>query len=148
MSLHEQGDSMELSGLEQILGIEQKIRTRLDLVELGGKGVSKGVVSRLAHHLCIGTGEMASLLSVNQRTIQRYGPGKIFGRTISERVLRITMVAARGEEVLENREGFCMWLKEPNKALADKTPLSLLASDFGIDMVLDELGRIEHGIVS
>jgi len=139
---------MELSNVEQVLGLKEKVRTQLDLVKLGGKGVSKGTVVRLARHLSIGLKGIAPLLSVNQRTIQRLGAGKVFSRPVSERILRIALVVARGEKIFGDRERFNIWLKEPNKAMANQTPLSLLASDFGIDMILDELGRIEHGIIS
>jgi putative toxin-antitoxin system antitoxin component (TIGR02293 family) len=144
----QQGGSMELSNVEQVLGLKEKVRTQLDLVKLGGKGVSKGTVVRLAKHLSIGLKGIAPLLSVNQRTIQRLGAGSVFSRTVSERILRIALVVARGEEVFGDRERFNIWLKEPNKAMVNQTPLGLLASNFGIDMILDELGRIEHGIIS
>jgi putative toxin-antitoxin system antitoxin component (TIGR02293 family) len=39
-------------------------------------------------------------------------------------------------------------MNHPNKALDKKTPMSLLNSKFGVDMVLDEIGRIEHGVFS
>ena len=139
---------MELSDVKGVLGLKEKIRTQLDLVKLSRKGVSKGTVIRLAKHLSVGVKGIAPLLAVNERTIQRLGPGKVFSRTVSERILRIALIVARGEEVLGDPERFNLWLKEPNKALADQTPLSLLVSEFGIDMILDELGRIEHGVVS
>ncbi|HMK64652.1 MAG TPA: antitoxin Xre/MbcA/ParS toxin-binding domain-containing protein, partial [Thermodesulfobacteriota bacterium] len=139
---------MEFSSFKEVLGLKGKIRTPLDLVELGGKGVSKGAVSRLAKHLSIGLQEMAPLLSVNLRTIQRYTPEKVFSRPVSERVLRIALVVSKGEEIFGSGEPFKIWLKEPNRALAEQKPLDLLVSDFGIDLVLEELGRIEHGIIS
>jgi len=139
---------MEFSSVKQVLGLKETIRTPLDLVKLGGKGVSKGAVSRLAKHLSIGLQEMAPLLSVNLRTIQRYNAERVFSRSVSERILRIALVVSKGEEILGSGEQFNTWLKEPNRALADKKPLDPLVSDFGIDMVLDELGRIEHGIIS
>jgi putative toxin-antitoxin system antitoxin component (TIGR02293 family) len=139
---------MELSNVEHVLGLKKKIKTHLDLVKLSQRGVPKGTVNRLAKHLSIGLKGIAPLLSVNQRTIQRLSSGKVFSPAVSERILRIALVVARGEEVFGNLERFNLWLKESNKALADQTPLSLLASEFGIDMILDELGRIEYGIVS
>lgn len=39
-------------------------------------------------------------------------------------------------------------MNQSNMALDKKTPMSLLNSKFGVDMVLDELGRIEHGVFS
>ncbi len=140
---------MEPFNVGQILGLKAKtIRTPLDLVKLGGKGLSKGAVSRLAKHLSIGLQEMAPLLSVNMRTIQRYSAEKIFSRTISEKILKIALVVSRGEAVFGDSEQFKTWIKEPNRAMAGQRPLDLLVSDFGIDMILDQLGRIEHGIIS
>jgi putative toxin-antitoxin system antitoxin component (TIGR02293 family) len=139
---------MEFFNLNEVLGLKKKIRTPLDLVELGGKGIPKGAVSRLAKHLSIGLQEMAPLLAVNLRTIQRYKDEKVFSRSVSERVLRIALVVSKGEEIFGSREQFNIWLKESNRAISDKRPLDLLVSDFGIDLVLDELGRIEQGIIS
>jgi putative toxin-antitoxin system antitoxin component (TIGR02293 family) len=134
--------------MKQVLGLKETIRSPLDLVKLGGKGVSKGAVSRLAKHLSLGLAEMAPLLSVNLRTIQRYSAERVFSRAVSERILRIALVVSRGEEIFGNSEQFSAWLKEPNRALADKKPIDLLVSNFGIDLILDELGRIEYGIIS
>ena len=139
---------MELSNVKQVLGLKETIRNQFDLIKLGGKGVSKSAVSRLAKHLSIGLPEMAPLLSVNLRTIQRYSAERVFSRAVSERILRIALVVSRGEEIFGNSEQFKAWLKEPNMALKEKTPLELMASDFGIDMILEELGRIEYGIIS
>ena len=36
----------------------------------------------------------------------------------------------------------------PSRALAQQRPMSLLRSRFGAEMLLNELGRIEHGVVS
>jgi len=139
---------METFHVEQMLGLKKKIRTPLDFVELSKKGVSKKGLSALADHLKLGLPLMAELLSINVRTIQRYASEKVFPRTVSEHILRIAIITVRGEEAFGSRESFRSWLNAPNTALGDKKPLDLLASDFGRDMVLDELGRLEHGIVS
>ena len=39
-------------------------------------------------------------------------------------------------------------MKSNSPALGNRTPASLLGSRFGAELVLDELGRIEHGVVS
>ena len=137
-----------MEAVEQILGLKKKIRSSLDFVELSKEGVSKKELSKLADHLNIGLPRMAELISINARTIQRYTGQKVFSRTVSEHILRIAVVTVRGEEVFGNRESFRSWLDLPNRALGNKQPFDLLASDFGRDMVLNELGRLEHGIVS
>ncbi len=62
--------------------------------------------------------------------------------------MQIVEVAAKGSEVFEGRDKFLTWMSHPNMALDKKTPMSLLNSKFGVDMVLDELGKIEHGVFS
>lgn len=141
---------MEFSGVAEVLGgekiLRKKIQSRMDLVELSNKGVTKNALRHLAKFLSFTMGQMAALLPVTERTIQRYAPRKHFNRVVSEQILQIAEVAAKGAEVFEDRDKFLAWMDHPNRALADKTPLSLLNSRFGAEMVLDELGRIEHGV--
>lgn len=141
---------MELSGVTDVLGgekvLRKKIQSRMDLIELSNKGLTKNALRHLAKFLSFTMSQMAALLPVTERTIQRYAPRKHFNRVVSEQILQIAEVAARGAEVFEDRDKFLAWMDHPNRALADKTPLSLLNSRFGAEMVLDELGRIEHGV--
>jgi putative toxin-antitoxin system antitoxin component (TIGR02293 family) len=141
---------MELSGVADVLGgekvLRKKIQSRMDLIELSNKGLTKNALRHLAKFLSFTMSQMAALLPVTERTIQRYAPRKHFNRVVSEQILQIAEVAARGAEVFEDRDKFLAWMDHPNRALADKTPLSLLNSRFGAEMVLDELGRIEHGV--
>jgi putative toxin-antitoxin system antitoxin component, TIGR02293 family len=143
---------MELSGVADVLGgekvLRKKIQSRMDLIELSNKGLTKNALRHLAKFLSFTMSQMAALLPVTERTIQRYAPKKHFNRVVSEQILQIAEVAARGAEVFEDRNKFLAWMDHPNRALADKTPLSLLNSRFGAEMVLDELGRIEHGVFS
>ncbi|NIR50305.1 DUF2384 domain-containing protein [candidate division KSB1 bacterium] len=120
----------------------------MDLVELGNRGVTKDALVHLAKYLSITMSEVARLLPVTERTIQRYTSKKPFNRVVSEQILQIAEVAARGSEVFEDRNKFLTWMNHPNKALRDKPPIRLLNSKFGVDMVLDELGRMEHGVFS
>ena len=143
---------MEFSGVTKVLGgekvLRKKIQSRMDLIELSNEGVTKNALSHLAKFLSFTMSQMAALLPVTERTIQRYARKKHFNRVVSEQILQIAEVAAKGAEVFEDRDKFLAWMDHPNRALADKRPLSLLNSRFGAEMVLDELGRIEHGVFS
>ena len=57
-------------------------------------------------------------------------------------------VAAKGMAVFGDREKFLAWMRQPNIALADRIPEDLLSYKLGMDMVMDELGRIEYGVYS
>jgi len=143
---------MELRGVAEVLGgvkvLQKKIDSRMDLIELSNKGVSKDALLRLAKYLNLSIRQMAELLSITERTIQRYTLKKNFNTIVSEQILQIAEVATKGTNVFGDKDKFLSWMKQPNKALANKTPMSLFSSRFGTEMVLDELGRIEHGVLS
>ena len=143
---------MDLSGVMKVLGgqkvLGKRIKSRMDLLELSKSGVPKKALAHLAKYMSLSVRQMAEFLPVTERTIQRYGPETHFNRVVSEQILQIAEVAARGVEVFEGTNKFLWWMNHPNKTLANKTPASLLSSRFGIQMVLDELGRLEHGMFS
>jgi putative toxin-antitoxin system antitoxin component (TIGR02293 family) len=143
---------MEIKRIETVLGGEKtlhmRIRKRQDLITLSNHGVTKTALINLAKCLALTVGQIARLLPVSERTLQRYPPQKHFNAAVSERVLRLAEVAARGAEVFGDKDRFLAWINQPSVPLGGSTPLSLLGSSFGTEMVLDELGRIEHGVLS
>ena len=143
---------MELSNIARILGgervLHKRIQSRLDLIELSKKGVTKVALSHLAKYLSFSMAQMAELLPVTERTIQRYARNKHFAPVVSEQILQIAEVAAKGAEVFGEKDKFLSWMNHPNTGLGNKAPMSFLSSRFGSNMVMDELGRIEHGVFS
>lgn len=61
---------------------------------------------------------------------------------------RTAKVWLRALAVLEDEEAARAWINRSNRSLRGATPLSLLDTKVGYELVLDTLGRIEHGIVS
>ncbi len=143
---------MELAQVSRILGgrkvLGRRLQSRMDLVEVGSRGIPKEAVSRLARHLSLSLKEMAALLPLTDRSLQRYAATDHLNPAVSEQVLQIAEVVARGTAVFGGRERLLAWLNRPSTALGKRRPLELLGSRFGIEMVLDELGRIEHGVFS
>jgi putative toxin-antitoxin system antitoxin component (TIGR02293 family) len=139
---------MQRASITSILGEKQAIRSRMEMIELSDKGVTKDALLRLASYLNLSLSQIAKLLPITERTIQRYSPKQRFNRVVSEQVLQIAEVTARGAEVFGDRERLLSWMNSPSTALGNRTPASLLSSRFGTEMVLDELGRLEHGIIS
>jgi putative toxin-antitoxin system antitoxin component (TIGR02293 family) len=143
---------MELSQVSRILGGQKvlgtRLQSRMDLVELANQGLTKVAVSNLARHLSLSLKDMAALLPITERSLQRYTARHHLNPTVSEQVLQIAGVLARGTEVFGGKDRFLAWANQPSTALSNKRPLELLGSRFGTDLVLDELGRMEHGIFS
>lgn len=92
--------------------------------------------------------QMQVLLDISDRTLARRREQKILSKAESDRLYRVARVAVRAEEVLGSSQTAERWLKEPIPALGFETPLSMLDTDEGAQMVGDILGRIEHGVFS
>jgi len=128
----------------------QTVRNPLDMVDILQGGLFAKTVEILEEYLSIKSREMAHLLSVSERTIDRYKVDckKKLNPAISERIFRIAMVKDKCDEVFGDPDLCAEWLTSENMAMGGKSPLELMKFDLGIDLVIKELGRIEHGIVS
>ena len=130
-----------LFGGYKVLG--HKIDTEMDLYEIGKKGISKEALINFSKSINMSIKSLTSILNVTERTLQRKKDVDL-----SEQILQLAEVYSRGEEVFTSMEDFKMWLDIPNRTLGNKKPIDLLSSRYGAQMVLDELGRIEHGVIS
>ena len=143
---------MQLTGLSKVLGGKQvlhmNLNSQMDLIELSKKGISKKALNHLIKYTSLTTSQIAKLLPITERTIQRYAAGDCFNAAVSEQILEIAQIVARGEEVFGDKQKFLTWMHYENTALANKKPYDLLNSRFGTDLIMDELGRIEHGVIS
>lgn len=143
---------MDTSQIVDILGVTSAraggVRTPMDLVDLGERGLTKSSLVRLASYLRLSVSQLAHLLPISERTLQRYSGRRHLSAAVSGQMIGIAKVAARGVEVFGERDLFLQWLSRPSLALGQRRPVDLLSSPVGLDLVLDELGRIEHGIPS
>ena len=93
--------------------------------------------------------EWARVLHLSERSLQRYQKDqKAFDALQSERIIEITMLSNYGKSIFGSDSRWMQWLALPNLAMGGLAPQSLLDSSIGIQLIRDELGRLEHGIVS
>jgi putative toxin-antitoxin system antitoxin component (TIGR02293 family) len=91
--------------------------------------------------------EWANYLGISSRTLDRYKNGtKKFPSKQSERIIEIKRLLNYGESVFEDRDNFMYWMSTQNIPMGGVVPKELLDTTMGINMVHDQLGRIEHGI--
>lgn len=63
-------------------------------------------------------------------------------------VLRAAKALAKAQDVFEDRAMASAWLKRAVRSLGGVTPVSLMDTDSGFELVMSTLGRIEHGVVA
>jgi uncharacterized protein (DUF2384 family) len=62
--------------------------------------------------------------------------------------MQLDKVIKRGKEVFGSIEKFYNWIKRSPHMLEGQLSLQSLTSAIGIEMILIQLGRIEHGILA
>lgn len=91
--------------------------------------------------------EWSDILHISERTLQRYAKdNSTFSFSVSDRILQIDKVIERGLEVFGSYEKFLLWIRDNPYMLEGRLSLHSLASFEGINNVLTQLIRIEHGI--
>ncbi len=63
-------------------------------------------------------------------------------------VLRTAKALAKAEEVFEDHDAAAKWFKREIRSLGGVTPVSLMDTESGFELVMKTLGRIEYGVVA
>jgi putative toxin-antitoxin system antitoxin component (TIGR02293 family) len=91
--------------------------------------------------------EWSEILHISERTLQRYAHDNgTFNSGAIDRLFQINKVLDRGKEVFGSYEKFNLWLRDDPYMLEGHLSVHSLASIEGINNILTQLGRIEHGI--
>lgn len=128
-----------------LLGSKQ-VSSDYDVLQLTRNGLPKRILLTLAKKISITIQELANIMHISERTLQRYEDDAIVKSEYAEKAVELARLYTRGEEVFGSMDNFKTWMKLPNHIFNNEAPLSLLDNSFGFDMIFNELGRIEHGI--
>lgn len=127
--------------------------TALQLIDRSRQGLSGAEAGRIAGLLGVSDKEMARLLNQSVATFHRQAKVSQAGvvrldAATSERLLLLGRLAAYGAEVFQDQGKFTRWLRRPLRLLEDRSPVDLLDSSTGVQLIEDILGRIEYGVFS
>jgi len=117
-----------------------------DVINLARKGFSKATLLALAKKISLNLQELANILHISERTLQRYDDNEIIKLEYAEKAVELARLYTRGEEVFGSIDKFKLWIKAPSLVFNGEAPVTILDTSAGFDMVFRELGRIEHGI--
>ena len=121
----------------------------LTLIDIVRKGISSQDFTKIVDETPFSLSEWAHYLRLSERTLQRaQKEKKAFPSIQSERIVELVMLYQYGVQVFGSKDGFNSWLQAVSVALGGRAPKELLDTQFGISMVKDALGRIEHGVLA
>jgi len=124
------------------------IHTQTDLQSAIRDGFSTVVVREVMHGSGLTLKELAAILDLSARSLQRRQSEGRLARFESDRLYRLARIVALARPYLGDNGLASRWLKRPNRALAGRTPLESLDTEPGARMVENLLGRIAYGGVS
>jgi len=128
----------------RLLGLE--LHTTPELISAVRYGLPYEVFPRLQEALGLNAQTLAGLVGIPVRTLNKRKHAGRFTPEESDNLLRIARVGSRVFDFFESREAALGWLKSPEMAFDNVTPLSLLDTEVGAQEVLRLLGQLEHGV--
>lgn len=91
--------------------------------------------------------EWANILHVSERTLQRYSKDNhSFAPINAERIVLIEKVLQQAKITFGNTDKFYEWIKRNPYMLEGNLSVQSLSTFEGIQNVLTQLGRIQHGV--
>ncbi len=117
----------------------------IKIIKRGLKGRS---VNSFIEHSSLTKKQVSRMINISERTLQRNSPDKTINTNSSERLIKLTRLFYKGISVFNKKEKFITWLNRPNRSLDNQLPIELIETNMGIDLVIDELLKIEHGVFS
>ena len=88
----------------------------------------------------------AGILNISSKTLDRYGKSKKrLSPLNSEQVIKLFYLYKKGLDVFGSIESFNKWMERSSYGLSGYIPLKLLSTLSGIDLITEELSKIEYG---
>lgn len=120
-----------------------------NLVQKAQNGISITAFFDLIDISGLSKEELSTLLDVSFKTIQRYQKeNKKLSALNSEQILKMITLYQKAEEVFGEISSFNRWLRKPAHGLGNTLPLKLMQTPGGIDLIYEELARIEFGTLA
>jgi putative toxin-antitoxin system antitoxin component (TIGR02293 family) len=102
---------------------------------------------KIADKIPFSLAEWATILHVSERTLQRYAKNNSsFAPINSERIALIEKVLQEAKTTFGNTNKFYDWIRRNPYMLEGNLSIHSLSTFEGIQNVLTQLGRIQHGI--
>lgn len=123
--------------------------TANSLITMMRAGIDYNSFNQFAKKSPFSNTEWSIYLHLSERTLLRYRKEKrTFDALQSEKIIEIIILYKQGLALFGTEKKFNEWLCTDNLTLGKIKPKDLLDSTFGINLLKEELKRIEYGILA
>ena len=134
----------------RVVRSERRIRRREEsgAVTIGTvrEGLSIEVFKTVAANLEMSDRQLAGVLKISDRTLDRRLKHGVLSPEESDRLARVAKILQRAHEVFGNAEKARGWMNTRLAAFEGETPLQRADTSLGASQVEDVLGRIDYGV--
>ncbi len=129
---------------------KSSINSDLSIVRSANQGVNSIIFNELVEISGINRNFLAEeVFDVSLKTMLRYQKEKKkLNPRNSEIALKLLNLLNKGMEIFGSMESFISWLNKPAFGLGKQIPLRLMNTNTGIDLIEQELIRIEFGALA
>ncbi len=125
---------------------DSQIRGNISIVLNARKGLSANVLYDIILLTGFKKEQIATLFNTSAKTITRYTQeGKNLDIVSSEHALKLIALFKKGTEIFGELEAFRRWIQKPAYGLGWQVPSELMETSGGIELIMEELYRIEFG---
>lgn len=139
--------STEAERLSTLLGGTAVLgRGETDLTALVRAGIPFKAYNTFVTKFAISSSEQSFLFGIKPRTLTLLRSQKIkLEPLMTDRLVRVARLVGELMELWDDPTRVQTWLRDPNRALAGKTPIQLLDTDPGIRQVENIINRLKYG---
>lgn len=129
-------------GGQEVLG--KRVTSGLAFVRRVERGLPKRALTRLRQSSGLTDTDMAEVIP--RRTLTAIKSSRKLSPEQSDRIARLAGVMAHAQRTFGDREAALEWLRTSNPTLGNESPLRLLRTGSGANLVESVLTRIEYGV--
>lgn len=126
------------------------IKDDISIMENSSKGINSKVFFELVELSGLNKNLLAEeIFDISLKTMQRYHKENLtLNARNSEIALKLLSLFKKGEEIFGNMSSFYSWINKPAYGLGNQIPVKLMNTNTGIDLIAEELIRLEYGALA
>lgn len=128
---------------------EGNLKDRLSLIRKAKNGIEAKYVLMILKYYNFKKDFIADMLNLSTKTLDRYTKeNRKLNPNDSELVIKLIILYKKGIEIFGEKSSFVNWLNKAAFGLGNLKPAEIINTSEGIDLIIEELGRIEYGDLS
>jgi putative toxin-antitoxin system antitoxin component (TIGR02293 family) len=136
------------SKITEFLGGQKVVGRNTDLSQLAEEGLPKQALIVFMEKSNLDESRLYAYLDITKRALTNYKPQEKLRLYISDRLIHLAELYAKGNELFNSTDSFNEWLNRPSIDIMGEKPIEFIHTRKGIDELLHVLGRIEHGVLA